>query len=141
MAEMDQTAQATDQAAPGIDDFDDPFATAAANGPRELGISDSAVKRLTELLAQEDQDGLMLRVTVSGGGCSGYQYAFAFDADTTPDDQTFERDGVTVVTDQASLDLLAGGQVDYIDDLVGAYFTVNNPNASSSCGCGVSFSV
>ncbi|MEQ8604249.1 MAG: iron-sulfur cluster insertion protein ErpA [Marivibrio sp.] len=140
MADSTQTAQAS-EAEPQIDDFDDPFASAGASGPRELGVSDAAVKRLRELLAQEEDEGLMLRVTVSGGGCSGYQYAFGFDAETTADDVTFERDGVTVVTDRASLDLLAGGQVDYIDDLVGAYFTVNNPNASSSCGCGVSFSI
>lgn len=124
-----------------LGDFDDPFASALASGPRELGISEAAAKRLAALLAAEDEAGLMLRVTVSGGGCSGYQYAFAFDSETTPDDLVFERDGVKVVTDQASMDLLAGGQVDYVDDLVGAYFTVNNPNASSSCGCGTSFSV
>ncbi|MBP5855744.1 iron-sulfur cluster insertion protein ErpA [Marivibrio halodurans] len=110
------------------------------DGPRELSISDAAARRLAFLLGQEDDPDQMLRVTVSGGGCSGYQYHFDFDREARADDLVFERDGVKVVTDNASMDLLAGSQLDYVDDLIGAFFTVNNPNASSSCGCGVSFS-
>ncbi len=121
--------------------FDDPFAVAMGGGPRELAISEAAAQRLAHLLRQETDSDQMLRVTVTGGGCSGYQYHFDFDKQAGENDLVFERDGVKVVTDNASMDLLAGSQLDYVDDLIGAFFTVNNPNASSSCGCGVSFSV
>lgn len=119
----------------------DPFAAPISEHDRVLGISDAAVKRLTIMMAQEGDGVAMLRVTVSGGGCSGYQYGFDFDTTAQDDDLVFERDGVKVVTDPASMDLLAGSQVDYKNELVGSYFTINNPNAASSCGCGVSFSV
>lgn len=119
----------------------DPFALDTAEAPRELTLSDSAVKRLSALIDAQQDSSLMLRVTVSGGGCSGYQYGFDFDKQAGPDDLVFERDGVRVVTDTVSMDLLAGSELDYVDDLVGAYFQVRNPNASSSCGCGTSFSV
>ncbi len=137
---MDTT---TPDNAPAAGAFDaaDPFAQAMAEATPELGISAAAAERLAYLLRQEDDPDTMLRVTVSGGGCSGYQYKFDFDRQAGPDDRVFERDGVRVVTDSASLGLLAGAQVDYIDDLIGAYFTVNNPNASSSCGCGTSFAI
>ena len=118
-----------------------PFAVDLTVGDRVLEISDAAVKRLAWMIDQEGDQDLMLRVTVSGGGCSGYQYGFSFDDTVTPDDLTFEKDGVRVVTDDASMDLLAGSQVDYKDELVGSFFTINNPNASSSCGCGTSFAV
>ncbi len=119
----------------------DPFAFDISVGERVLGISDAAVKRLAWMIEQEGERELMLRITVSGGGCSGYQYGFSFDDKVTPDDLTFEKDGVTVVTDDASMNLLAGSEVDYKDELVGSFFTINNPNASSSCGCGTSFAV
>ena len=83
----------------------------------------------------------MLRVSVSGGGCSGFQYGFAFDDTVNADDRTFERDGVTVVVDEVSLDLLAGSQIDFVEDLIGASFQITNPQATSSCGCGASFSI
>lgn len=138
MADAPTASETTPETGP---DFDDPFAIAADGGTRELGISEAAAKRLAFLLSQEDDPDQMLRVTVSGGGCSGYQYHFDFDRQAGADDLVFERDGVKVVTDDASMDLLAGSQLDYVDDLIGAFFTVNNPNASSSCGCGVSFSI
>jgi len=119
----------------------DPFAFDMSVGDRVLGISDAAAKRLAWMIEQEGDRDLMLRITVSGGGCSGYQYGFSFDDKTTPDDLTFEKDGVKVVTDDASMNLLAGSEVDYKDELVGSFFTINNPNASSSCGCGTSFAV
>ncbi len=119
----------------------DPFAPPVSTNERVLLISDAAVKRLNEMITQEGDDNLMLRVSVSGGGCSGFQYGFTFDDATTPDDLTFEKDGVRVVTDEVSMDLLAGSEVDFKDELVGAYFTLNNPNAASSCGCGTSFAV
>ena len=119
----------------------DPFALDVTEGPKQVTISESAVKRLTTLIAAENDDDLMLRITVSGGGCSGYQYGFSFDDAVTGDDRVFERDGVKVVIDEVSLGLLDGSEVDYKEELVGSYFTVNNPNATSSCGCGTSFSV
>ncbi len=106
-----------------------------------FSLSASAAARVAWLLAQEAQPGLMLRVSVSGGGCSGFQYGFSLDDTVNPDDRTFERDGVTAVVDEASLDLLAGSEVDYVEELVGASFQVKNPNATSSCGCGASFSI
>ena len=104
-------------------------------------ITDSAAQRVAQLIEQDGGDGLMLRVSVSGGGCSGFQYGFAFDNATTPDDRTFERAGVTVVIDEVSLGLLAGSTIDFVEDLIGASFQITNPQASSSCGCGASFSI
>jgi len=108
---------------------------------RAVSLSASAAKRVAWLLEQEAQPGLMLRVSVSGGGCSGFQYGFSLDDTVNPDDRTFERDGVTAVIDEVSLDLLAGSEIDYVEELVGASFQVKNPNAASSCGCGASFSI
>ncbi len=106
-----------------------------------LNISESAARRLAHLIEQERDRGLMLRVSVSGGGCSGFQYGFDFDRTVNADDRVFERDGVRVVVDEVSLQLLAGSEVDFVEDLIGSYFQVNNPNAASSCGCGSSFSI
>lgn len=119
----------------------DPFATETTDQPRELTISESAVKRLNNMIEAEGDSNLMLRISVSGGGCSGFQYGFSFDSNTTVDDMIFEKDGVRVVTDTVSMDLLAGSEVDFVDDLMGQYFQMVNPNASSSCGCGTSFAV
>ena len=83
----------------------------------------------------------MLRITVSGGGCSGFQYGFTFDPARNEDDRLFERDGAQVVVDEVSLELLNGSEIDYVEDLAGASFAIRNPNAASSCGCGNSFSV
>ena len=104
-------------------------------------ISDSAVRRIRELEAAEDASGTMLRVAVGGGGCSGFQYSFTFDRSCNGDDTVFSRDGVRVVVDDISLEFLGGSEIDYVEELVGAYFTVRNPNAASTCGCGVSFAV
>ncbi len=119
----------------------DPFSVNLDQGPMEVTISESAAQRLTQLVAAEGDPDLMLRVTVSGGGCSGFQYGFSFDDTVTGDDRVFRRDGVTVVVDQVSLGLLDGSEIDYKEELVGSYFTVNNPNATASCGCGTSFSI
>jgi len=108
---------------------------------RAVSLSANAAKRVAWLLEQEKQPGLMLRVAVSGGGCSGFQYGFSLDDTVNPDDRTFGRDGVTAVIDEASLELLAGSEIDYVEELVGASFQVKNPNAASSCGCGASFSI
>jgi iron-sulfur cluster insertion protein len=83
----------------------------------------------------------MLRITVSGGGCSGFQYGFAFDNQKNEDDYVFEHMGIAVVTDDASLDLLNGSVIDFVEDLMGASFQIKNPNATASCGCGSSFAV
>jgi iron-sulfur cluster insertion protein len=83
----------------------------------------------------------MLRISVSGGGCSGFQYGFDFDEAVNEDDRLFERDGARVVIDEVSLELLKGSRIDFVEDLMGAYFKVENPNATSSCGCGSSFAM
>ena len=113
----------------------------AENGPRVVTISDSAIVRIKHLREVEGDEGLMLRVSVSGGGCSGFQYGFTLDATINDDDLVFERDGVKVLVDEVSLDLLGGSEVDYVQQMVGAYFTLQNPNAASTCGCGSSFSL
>jgi len=107
----------------------------------EFSLSARAAKRIAWLIQQEGGADLMLRVSVSGGGCSGFQYGFSFDDTVNPDDRTFQRDGVTAVVDETSLELLAGAQVDFVEDLGGAAFKITNPNATSSCGCGSSFAV
>lgn len=113
---------------------------AATNeGARVLTVSDSAAKRVAFLIEHEGNPALMLRLTVSGGGCSGFQYGFGFDDTVNADDHVFENGGVKVVTDDCSLDLLAGSTLDYVEDLMGASFQIKNPNATASCGCGNSF--
>lgn len=114
---------------------------ATVENANEILISESAAKRISALLEQEGDKGLMLRVSVSGGGCSGFRYGFDFDKQVNDDDRTFSRDGVTVVIDEVSLELLGGSELNYVEDLIGSYFEVRNPNASSSCGCGASFSI
>ncbi len=111
-----------------------------AIGPR-IEVTENAAKRVAWLIEQDGRDGLMLRVSVSGGGCSGFQYGFEFDDAMGEDDRTFERDGVSVVIDEVSLDLLAGSTIDFVEDLIGASFQITNPQATSSCGCGASFSI
>jgi len=110
-----------------------------ATAEAKVGITESAARRLATLIAAEAGDGLMFRVAVTGGGCSGFQYNFSFDDTRQEDDLVFGRDGVTVLVDAVSLDLLKGAEIDYVEDLVGASFQVRNPNATASCGCGNSF--
>lgn len=107
-----------------------------------LAISDSAAKRISALKASEEGgESLKFRITVSGGGCSGFQYGFGFDATRNDDDLAFEHDGVTVLVDDVSLQFLDGAVLDFKEELIGSYFAVENPNASSTCGCGTSFSI
>ena len=108
---------------------------------RRITISDSAARRITALKAQEAAEGAFLRIAVSGGGCSGFQYGLSFDEETSPDDVVFEHGGIRVVVDDVSLELLNGSEVDFVKDLMGASFQIKNPNAASSCGCGNSFSI
>ena len=106
-----------------------------------VSLSKNAAARVAALIEQQGNPELKLRLSVSGGGCSGFQYGFDFDTKTTPDDIIVEKDGVTMLVDSMSLLYLAGSEVDYVEDLVGASFQVVNPNASSSCGCGSSFAI
>jgi iron-sulfur cluster insertion protein len=108
---------------------------------RRVAISESAAKRVAFLKVQEKAADAFLRIAVSGGGCSGFQYGFSFDDTRLDGDQVFERDGVQVVVDDTSLDLLNGAEIDFVEDMMGASFQIRNPNAASACGCGNSFSV
>jgi iron-sulfur cluster insertion protein len=103
-------------------------------------VSASAARRIADILKSEPER-TMLRLAVTGGGCSGFQYNFALDDQRMDDDLVVERDGATVLIDPVSLDFLKGAEIDFSNDLIGAAFKVNNPNAQSSCGCGTSFSV
>jgi len=111
------------------------------SGETLLEFSDSAVKKLKALQVEEQKPNLMLRVSVYGGGCSGFQYTFSLEEETKPVDRTVEKDGATLVIDQMSYQYLTGSTVDYVEGLEGAMFVVNNPNATSTCGCGASFSI
>ncbi|GDX84406.1 MAG: iron-sulfur cluster insertion protein ErpA [Methylococcaceae bacterium] len=103
-------------------------------------FSDSAATKVHELIEEEGNDQLKLRVYVSGGGCSGFQYGFTFDEEVNEDDTQIEKNGVTVLIDSTSIGYLAGSEIDYKDDLNGAQFVIRNPNATTTCGCGSSFS-
>jgi iron-sulfur cluster insertion protein len=109
-------------------------------GP-SVNLTESAAKRIAELKVQENVPDAFLRLAVSGGGCSGFQYGFSFDDQRHADDTVFARDGVALVIDTTSLELVSGAEIDFVEDLMGASFQVRNPNASSSCGCGKSFAI
>jgi len=107
-----------------------------------FNVSDNAAQRISVLLKNEEEaDSKFMRVAVEGGGCSGFQYIFKFDSIKNSDDLIFEKNDVSVVIDEISLELIKGGTLDYIEELIGSYFQVTNPNASSGCGCGTSFSI
>ena len=106
-----------------------------------FAVSERAARRIRQILEAEGRDDLRLRVTVSGGGCSGFQYGFSLDDKDEEGDVAVERDGVRVVIDGMSLLYLMNSEVDFVENLGGAYFQINNPNAASSCGCGSSFSI
>ncbi|HKN29077.1 MAG TPA: iron-sulfur cluster insertion protein ErpA [Roseiarcus sp.] len=113
--------------------------SAAASTADAVSISASAAKRLNAILKGEQ--GAALRISVKGGGCSGFQYAFDVEKTRAEDDFVATRDGATVVIDPISLEMMKGAELDFVDDLMGQSFRVKNPNATASCGCGVSFSV
>ena len=108
---------------------------------RRIVVTENAARRIAILRTQENAEDAFLRIAVSGGGCSGFQYGFSFDDQRNEDDFVFERDGVGVVIDDVSLGLLNGAEIDFVEDLMGASFQIRNPNAASSCGCGNSFSI
>jgi iron-sulfur cluster assembly accessory protein len=103
-------------------------------------ITERAARRIGQILKSEG-GGAKLRISVEGGGCSGFQYKFDVEHDQAEDDLVIERDSAVVLVDPASVPFLAGSEVDFVDDLIGASFRVNNPNATASCGCGTSFSI
>jgi len=113
----------------------------AQAGDRKVTISESAARRIEVLAEMEGNSDTMLRIAVSGGGCSGFQYGFSLDDQRNDDDIFFEDKGVIVVVDDMSLDMVQGSELDYVEDLIGSYFALKNPNATSTCGCGSSFSV
>ncbi len=106
-----------------------------------LRFTDAAANKVKSLIEEEENLALKLRVYITGGGCSGFQYGFTFDESVNEGDTTIENSGVTLVVDPMSLQYLLGGEVDYTEGLEGARFFVNNPNATTTCGCGASFSV
>ncbi|MDG1750708.1 MAG: iron-sulfur cluster insertion protein ErpA [Thalassotalea sp.] len=106
-----------------------------------ITFSDAAAKKVLALVTEEENPELKLRVYVTGGGCSGFQYGFTFDEKINEGDMTIVKKGVTMVIDPMSLQYLVDGEVDYVEGLEGSRFLVNNPNASTTCGCGASFSI
>ena len=115
--------------------------TEIATETAELIFTDAAARKVGELIREEGNPNLMLRVFVSGGGCSGFQYGFSFDENVTEGDVTIENGEVALVIDPMSYQYLIGAEVDYTEGLQGAQFVVRNPNATTTCGCGSSFSV
>ncbi|BCN11100.1 putative iron-sulfur cluster insertion protein ErpA [Ralstonia solanacearum] len=109
--------------------------------PAPLVFTDSAADKVKQLIEEEGNPELKLRVFVQGGGCSGFQYGFTFDEDTNEDDTTMIKNGVTLLIDSMSYQYLVGAEIDYKEDINGAQFVIKNPNASTTCGCGSSFSV
>lgn len=104
-------------------------------------ISDSAITKISELIAEENNPNLKLRTFVQGGGCSGMQYGFTFDEDQNEDDFVIEKNGVNILIDSMSYQYLVGAEIDYKDDIMGSSFSIKNPNAQTTCGCGSSFSM
>ena len=117
------------------------MAVAETFNPTGINLSARAVAKVRQLVDEEENDELKLRVFITGGGCSGFQYGFTFDELAAEDDTAIERDGVVVLIDPMSFQYLAGSEVDYTEGLEGSRFVINNPNATTTCGCGSSFSI
>jgi iron-sulfur cluster insertion protein len=111
-----------------------------AEPPTPLVFTDSAAAKVADLIAEEGNPELKLRVFVQGGGCSGFQYGFTFDDAVNEDDTLFEKNGVTLLVDSMSFQYLVGAEIDYKEDINGSQFVIKNPNAQTTCGCGSSFS-
>jgi iron-sulfur cluster insertion protein len=130
----------------GADNFEtrgfkqEPDMNAVADMPAPLLFSDSAASKVKELIDEEGNPDLKLRVFVTGGGCAGFQYGFTFDEAVNDDDATMEKNGVTLLIDAMSYQYLVGAEIDYQEGIEGAQFVIKNPNASTTCGCGSSFS-
>ncbi|MGL1832625.1 iron-sulfur cluster insertion protein ErpA [Rhodocyclaceae bacterium SMB388] len=112
----------------------------AVDTPELLVFTDSAASKVKELIDEEGNPSLKLRVFVTGGGCSGFQYGFTFDEEVSEDDTALEKNGVTLLVDPMSYQYLVGAEIDYSEGLEGSQFVIRNPNATSTCGCGSSFS-
>jgi len=110
------------------------------NASLPVTLTARAARQVAQILKGE-AEGTFLRVSVQGGGCSGFQYGFSLDTARNGDDLVLERDGATVLIDAVSVEYLAGSEIDYVDDLIGSSFKIANPNATASCGCGTSFSI
>jgi len=117
------------------------MSVAESFNPSSINLSASAVQKVRDLVAEEENDDLKLRVFITGGGCSGFQYGFTFDEIAAEDDTAIEVDGVTLLVDPMSFQYLVGSEVDYTEGLEGSRFIVTNPNATTTCGCGSSFSI
>ena len=113
--------------------------SAVAEIPSPLLFTDNAARKVKELIEEEGNPDLKLRVFVSGGGCSGFQYGFTFDEEMNEDDASTEKNGVTLLIDAMSYQYLAGAEIDYQESIEGSQFVIKNPNATSTCGCGSSF--
>ena len=117
------------------------MSVAESFNPTSINLSARAVQKVRDLVSEEENAELKLRVYITGGGCSGFQYGFSFDEAAAEDDTAIERDGVTLLVDPMSFQYLVGSEVDYTEGLEGSRFVVNNPNATTTCGCGASFSI
>ncbi len=119
--------------------------TLTATGPEQgmpgIVLTDAAARKVQQLILEERNPQLKLRVYISGGGCSGFQYGFSFDEEQSEDDIAVQNDGVTLLVDPLSFQYLMGAEVDYTESLQGAQFVIRNPNAATTCGCGSSFSI
>ena len=115
--------------------------SAVAEAPLPIQMTDAAANKVKTLITEEENPELKLRVYITGGGCSGFQYGFTFDEDMAEDDTAMQKNGVTLLIDPMSYQYLVGAEIDYTDGLEGSQFVIRNPNASSTCGCGSSFSV
>ena len=105
-------------------------------------LTSSAASKIRHLIDEEDSsEQMMFRISVNGGGCSGFQYSFSLDTTKSKDDHLFTEQGVKIIIDEASLSLVEGSQIDFVEELIGSSFQIKNPNASSACGCGNSFSI
>lgn len=117
------------------------MSVAESFNPSSINLTANAVRKVQQLIADEDNAELKLRVYITGGGCSGFQYGFTFDESAADDDTAITEGGVTLLVDPMSFQYLVGSEVDYTEGLEGSRFVVNNPNATTTCGCGASFSI
>jgi len=117
------------------------MSVAESFNPAGINLTARAVNKVRELVEEEENPGLKLRVYITGGGCSGFQYGFSFEDIAAEDDTVIEREGIAVLVDPMSFQYLVGSEVDYTEGLEGSRFIINNPNAATTCGCGASFSI
>jgi iron-sulfur cluster insertion protein len=117
------------------------MSVAESFNPAGINLTARAVNKVRELVEEEENPSLKLRVYITGGGCSGFQYGFSFEDTAAEDDTIIEREGIAVLVDPMSFQYLVGSEVDYTEGLEGSRFIINNPNAATTCGCGASFSI